>query len=301
MLLLLGLGLGPRAQAQLQPLLDQHQFNRLAINPAYAGSEDALNMELYARSQWVGFDGAPKTYTFSLHAPLRNKKVNLGLIVLNDRLGNKRETGLLLNYAYRMELGRGKWSLGLGAGLSHLSSDLNSVIYTDLDDRLLLDLPKSTILPEFSIGSYYFTDRLFVGVSMPLLLSHYTNEDNAHYKLSFQLAAANYLLTAGYLFTLTDDFGLQPSLLIKTNPKNNSQMDLHCTLILRDKIWLGAGVRTNGSLSTLLRLQVNPQLKIAYSYAYELTELSSYQHGSHEVVLQYTFKYILDVIGPRSF
>lgn len=295
------LGIGTSSYAQLQPLLDQHHLNGLAINPAYAGSQEALNIGLYSRNQWIGFEGAPRTYTFSMHSPLRNKKVNLGLLVLGDRLGSKRETGFLLNYAYRIDMGKGKWSLGLAAGLTNISIDLNSIRLTDLVDNLLQDHARSALLPEFSIGSYYHTERFFAGISVPLFLSHYTDEGNGAYKLSFKPGAANYMLTAGYLFELSDGIALLPSFLLKSNPSNDTQLDVHCNLILREKLWIGAGIRTNGSLSTLFQLQANPQLRIGYSYGYEFSELSSYQNGSHEVVLQYNFRYILEVKSPRYF
>lgn len=299
--IMLLLGIGISSYAQLQPLLDQDHLNGLAINPAYAGSQDALNIGLYSRIQWVGFEGAPRTNTFSMHSPLRNKKVNLGLIVLGDRLGSKIETGFLLNYAYRIDLGRGKWSLGLAAGVSNISTDLGSLRYTDMADRLLQDPGQSTLLPEFSIGSYYYTERFFAGISMPLFLSHYTDKENGSYQVKFKLREANYLLTAGYLFEISDGIELLPSILLKSNPANNTQLDIQCNLILYDKVWIGTAIRTNGNMSALLQLQVNPQLRIGYSYGYEFSELSSYQHGSHEVVLQYNFRYILEVISPRYF
>ena len=148
---------------------------------------------------------------------------------------------------------------------------------------------------------YYYTEKYFVGISMPLFLSHYTNEENGNYQLNFNLAAANYLLTAGYLFSLSDGIELLPSILLKANPASNTQLDIHCHVILREKVWIGTGLRTTGSLSALLQLQVNPQLRFGYSYGYELSELSSYQHGSHEVIIQYNFRYILEVISPRYF
>ncbi len=159
--IILLLGIGTSSYAQLQPLLDQDHLNGMAINPAYAGSQGALNIGLYSRIQWVGFEGAPRTNTFSMHSPLRNKKVNLGLIVMGDRLGSKRETGFLLNYAYRIDLGRGKWSLGLAAGVSNISTNLSSLRFIEPADRLLQDPARSVLLPEFSVGSYYYTERYF--------------------------------------------------------------------------------------------------------------------------------------------
>lgn len=295
------LGAGTSAYSQLQPLMDQYHLNGLAINPAYAGSQEALLVELYSRNQWVGFEGAPRTYTLSMHAPMRNRRVNLGIILLGDKLGSERETGVLLNYAFRISLGRGKWSLGLGAGISNLATDLNALRYTDQGDRLIQDIQKSVLLPEFSIGSYYYTDKFFAGISMPLFLSYHVNDKNGQRQMYFRPGEATYMLTSGYHLILAEGIGLLPSVLVKAIPGGPAQLDLHCHVILREKVWFGAGIRSNGTLSGLFQVQVNPQFRIAYSYSYELSELSSYQHGSHELYLQYRFRYRLDVMSPRYF
>ena len=70
--------------AQHNAMFSQYMFNGLLINPAYAGSNDVLSATAIDRMQWAGFDGAPKTLSFSLHSPLKNKKVNVGLSFIND-------------------------------------------------------------------------------------------------------------------------------------------------------------------------------------------------------------------------
>ena len=299
--MILLLSIGCTTYAQLLPLLDQYQLNGLAINPAYAGSLDALNIELHSRQQWVGFEGAPRTLTFTMHSPMRNKKVSLGIIVLSDKYGSNRETGFMFNYAYRIAMGKGKLSLGLAAGGTGLTSDMDAIRFVHTGDLLLQDPARRAFLPEFSLGSYFHSDRFYIGLSMPLFLSHPLSESNGKYGLGFNLAAANYILVGGYLFRLSEDFELLPAMLIRSNPGNITQLDLNCTAIFREKIWLGTTVRTNGNLSTILQMQVNPQIRLGYSYGYEISELRNYQQGSHEVILIYSFKYMLEVVGPRYF
>ena len=65
----------------------QYMFNGLAINPAYAGANKALNITLLHRNQWTGFDGAPKTTSLSIHTPLPNNKLNVGVNFISDRYG----------------------------------------------------------------------------------------------------------------------------------------------------------------------------------------------------------------------
>lgn len=299
--IILLLSIGSSIHAQLQPLLDQYHLNGLAINPAYAGSQEALSVGLYSRVQWVGFEGAPKTFTFSMHSPMRNKKVNLGLIVLADRLGSKTETGFLFNYAYRMDLGSGKLSFGLAAGLTNISYNINSIRYTDPGDILLQDPGRRALLPAFSVGAYYYSEKFYVGFSMPLLTNHQINQQTGKYRIGFDPAATNYNLGAGYLFSLSEALEILPSFMFRTNPAVATQLDVHCQFIYKKKVALGTIIRTNGNLSAIFQIQANRQLRIGYSYGYELSELSSYQHGSHEVVLMYNFRYIVDVVNPRYF
>ena len=184
------------SQAQLLPLLDQYHMNGLAVNPAYAGSREALSVGLYSRVQWLGFEGAPKTFTFSMHSPMRNRKVNLGLIVLADRLGARSESGFLFNYAYRMDLGSGKLSFGLAGGLTNISVNLNALRYNDQGDVLLQEPGRRALLPAFSIGSYYHTARYYLGISMPLLTNHRINQQTGKYRIGFDPACLTASMTS---------------------------------------------------------------------------------------------------------
>jgi len=198
-------------------------------------------------------------------------------------------------------MGTGKFSFGLAAGLTSLSTNKALLHYADQADELLMNPGVRTLFPEFSFGLYYYSGKFFTGLSTPLFLKHSFNEATSRYNFSFDPSTMNYLLVAGYLFTLSDNFELLPSLLLKTNPANNTQLDLNCNVIFREKVWFGTSLRTTRNLTLILQYQVNRQFRIAYSYGYEFSELSSFQKGTHEVMLIYNFRYILDVISPRYF
>ena len=61
--LLLFLTFNISAYAQQDPLFSQYMFNKLVVNPAYAGSREVFTADLLNRYQWVGIEGAPKTLT----------------------------------------------------------------------------------------------------------------------------------------------------------------------------------------------------------------------------------------------
>lgn len=293
--------LNPLLKGQLQPLVDLYEMDGLAVNPAYAGSQEALSITTSSRIQWIGFEGAPRTISLAAHTPMRNKKTNLGLLLLNDQLGSKNETGAMLNYAYRMKLKNGKLSLGMAAGLSNLNTDLAKVRFTDTGDDLIQVSARRATLPEFSLGAYYYSKRFYLGVSMPLFLTQFNTSGSGNYRPVFNLATSNYMASAGYVWRISENLDILPSVMLRSNPVNSTQLDIHCKFIIKQRFWIGSSIRTNGNLSALIQFQANPQFRIGYAYSYELSPLSSYQQGTHEIILRYSFRYLIDVMSPRYF
>src|ERR1039458_10269157 len=80
--------------AQQDAMYTHYMYNTLAINPAYAGSRDALTVTALDRYQWVGFSGAPMTQTLTMHAPIQDQHIGLGLSILNDKIGPTNNTSL---------------------------------------------------------------------------------------------------------------------------------------------------------------------------------------------------------------
>ena len=58
------------AISQQVPQFSQNMFNKLANNPGYTGSSEAINAMVLHRSQWIGFDGAPITLNLAVDAPV---------------------------------------------------------------------------------------------------------------------------------------------------------------------------------------------------------------------------------------
>ena len=73
-------------QGQQQIMFTQYMFNGLALNPAYAGSDETLNLTILAREQWLGFEGGPSNQVFSGHMPVgQQKKVGIGLLAEREK------------------------------------------------------------------------------------------------------------------------------------------------------------------------------------------------------------------------
>jgi type IX secretion system PorP/SprF family membrane protein len=283
------------------PLSDHYAFNALVINPAFAGCNDALSATISYRNQWVGFEDAPKSYMLSLHTPLHQDRIGLGLLIENNSIGIFKETSFIGNYAYRMELRDGKLALGLGFGVTVYDIAWNELVATDPDDVQLMNNSTSAVLPTFSLGTYYYTKKYFIGISMPMFLSHELDKSTGKYKIGNNFLGCNYFFTGGYNFTLSPKIKILPSLLIKYHPDNAIQIDYNAQINLKDRIWIGASYRNRNVLVGMLQCQLTYQLRMAYSYDFTMGSIGKYVNGSHEIVLNYIFRYARKVTGPRQY
>ncbi|MFT3885997.1 MAG: type IX secretion system membrane protein PorP/SprF [Flavobacteriales bacterium] len=287
--------------AQHTPLTSQYLFNGLLINPAYAGSRDALTATLTYRHQWVGFDGAPVTQTMSVHAPVKDSHVALGLLVTNDRIGVSHETGIHTNYAYRIPFRKGKLQFGLGAGLSMLQAQWTDVAIQDRSDAQFAANSRSTLRPNFSAGAYYYTKTFFVGASMPFFLTHTFDPTRNNWVVTNNVAQYQPMITAGYLVKLDNDLKLKPSTLLRYNQGSGVQADLSMNLIIKDKLWVGGSFRTNDAVVAMLEVLPVQQWRFGYAYDIGISRMAAYHRGTHEVMLQYEFGYHVRVRDPRYF
>jgi type IX secretion system PorP/SprF family membrane protein len=126
--------IGAKSHAQSNPFQSMYFQNRYLANPAMAGIEPTLNINLGYQQQWNSFPGAPKTQSLTADDGLTDK-VGVGLNVNNDQAGLIQTTRILGSYAYHVPLnGEGqKLSFGLSLGINS-SSINNSKVNGDVSD-----------------------------------------------------------------------------------------------------------------------------------------------------------------------
>jgi type IX secretion system PorP/SprF family membrane protein len=285
-------------KAQEKAILYSHYtFNGLAINPAYAGSHDMLSISLSHRSQWMGFEGAPSYNIMGVHTPFKNTKMGLGLLVMNESIGLHKYTGIYLNYAHRLNLGRGKLALGLKAGMGTGKFD-----QIDLGggDIVFGENSNSYLLPNFGVGVYYYTKKFYAGLSVPLLLGYKTNEtgDVTAYH-DFNKYA--YYLTAGVNIDLAKNWQVQPSGLLEYDKAGGVIADVGLGLLYREVFRVGASYRSKQAIVMLMDYRITYQLRVGIAYDYGISELNSYNRNSFEFTLEYNFGYRIKASNPTIF
>lgn len=290
--------LSSTAVAQHVPLQSQYMFNPVALNPAFTGSAEGLSAVGSYRSQWVGFEGAPTTQSITVHSPLKNQNSAVGLQFFADQIGVDRTIGLYGSYAYRLRFDNAKLSLGISGGINFMRAYYSRLNVNDNADQLLMADSPLGVLPEFSFGAHYYSEKYFLSFSIPMFLTH--NFDGANYEVENSFSNYNYMLGGGYIFDVYNNTKLKPSVLAKYRPDGQLQADINLMALLNEAFDVGVSYRTKEAVVGMFEIRPNQQLGIMYSYGYPLSDIQMYTSGSHEISLKYTFKYKTKITGPRS-
>ncbi len=288
--------------AQQLPQFTQYMYNTISINPAYAGSREALSIVGLHRSQWVGFRGGPITQTLSIHTPLRNDRIGLGLTFIEDDLGPENYSYLYGDFSYAIPTGvNGKLAFGLKAGFTQYSLDqdfLNDP--TVVEDDYFRGF-ENRWSPNIGAGVYWSTDRLYAGLSVPRILNTDKNTEDGFEALD----RLSYYLTLGGVIDLNKSIKFKPAGLIKATNGAPLSFDLTANFLFNEKIWLGGSYRINNetaAIGAIADFQVSRQLRVGYAYEKAISDIASFTTGTHEILLIYEFKFLSSKLkSPRYF
>ena len=278
----------------------QYMYNMNVLNPAYAGSQETLSIGLLGRTQWVGIDGAPQTLTAAIHAPIR-KNVGLGFSVIVDEIGPVKEQNVFADFSYTINTSEyARLAFGIKAGFTFLNGDLIGLNLGDdiPDDAFSENLNKSTA--NFGAGAFYYTDEFYVGLSMPNMLRalHFTREGGI---INHATEDMHFFLTSGYVFDVSYNLKLKPSIMVKAVAGAPLSIDLSGNALINERFELGLSWRIDDSVSAMFNVLVSPSTRIGYAYDYTLSNLGDFNSGSHEVFLLFTISNSRSGLSPRFF
>ena len=286
------------SQYTLVPSVSNYHLTWTTINPAFSGFRDAISVSSLYRSSLYG-DLGPKDMQLNVHSPVGNSKVAIGgIVAYNNTPPSQNLYSIMSTYAYRIYLGTGRLSFGLSAGMYGINSNLTGVSRRDLNDPLFTSEAYQRWFPNFGTGVLYYTDKYFVGLSVPELLSvplegksiGSMNTDN--YRL---------ILSGAYLFDFSRDFKLKPSVMIDYNKAFSSFKASLNVGLLDSRVYVGAAYHHPNFAVALLNFQVNRQWLIGYAYTFNTGPVRAALGGSHEVVLRWEFKPVIKTIPDDPF
>lgn len=293
--------------AQQDPQYTQYMYNTQIVNPAYAGSRDALSFGLLLRTQWVSLEGAPKSGTFTVNSPVGSlDNMGLGLSIVHDQLGPATESNINVDYSYTINTSEtAELSFGVKGGMDILDVDYTKLNIFDQNDPRFQNNIDNKLQPQIGAGVYYNTEKFYAGVSVPnFLTTKHFDESSLSNASSSAIAAErlHYFAIAGYVFDLSDNLKFKPATLVKVVSGAPIQWDASANFLINEKFTVGAAYRWSAAISAMLGFQASDQIFIGFGYDYQSTDLEDYSDGSYELMLRFDlFKKPERVLTPRFF
>jgi type IX secretion system PorP/SprF family membrane protein len=293
---------------QQLPLYSQYLYNKFLINPAVAGSDGYTSVNLTAREQWVGYYGAPRTFSFSyqtrmlkkrfilkqtrvrreVYRPKSDGKVGLGGYVFSDKNGLVQRTGFQASYAYHMWVQHStQLSMGLAFTGYYYKINEKEINFEDPNDPWLNNnLRRGMFVPDLSFGVYLLNAKYSVGFSADQLSEASAKIASYAYK-DFKMSRQYYLFGT-YDFSNGRNSLIQPSFILLMSEQLRPQADIGVTYIYNQDFWTGLTYRTSGAIIANVGVKYK-NIFIGYAIDFTLQEIQRITYGTHEITFALKF------------
>jgi len=304
--------------AQQKPHYTQYILNQYIVNPALTGIENYTDLKVSHRHQWVGIQDAPITSYLSVHGPIgksdyrktatsfdlkgenpRGKRYweeytapephhGIGLQVINDITGPLSNFSLYGTYAYHLALSaRTSLSAGFGVGFNRISLNADKLDFGDViaDPAVFTSGILNKTRLDMMAGLYLYSADYFIGVSAQQVVPQKIDFSNGYIRPKEGRTVPHLFGTAGYRFSLGDNFNLIPSLMVKYVDPLPVQVEGNLKLQYLDRLWIGGSYRHKDGYAGMMGLNVSNIFHVGYSYDYTTSRLNNFSKGTHEILL----------------
>jgi type IX secretion system PorP/SprF family membrane protein len=297
-----------QAFGQQLPLYSQYLYNKYLINPAVAGSDGYTSVSLTAREQWVGYSGAPRTFSFSWQTrmlkrsyilkqtrvkreafrPKSDGKIGLGAYVFSDKNGLVQRNGFQIAYAYHMWLQKStQLSFGLALTGYYYKIDEKQINFEDPSEPWLNNnLRRGVFVPDVTFGAYLLNAKYSLGFSADQLSEASAKIGGPAYK-NFSMSRQYYLF-GSYDFSQGSSTIIQPSFLLKMSEQLKPQVDVGATYIYNQGFWAGLAYRTSGALIANVGVKYQ-NIYFGYAFDFTMQEIQRITYGTHELTVALKF------------
>ena len=289
--------------AQQDAQFSMNMFNRLSVNPGYAGTNKALCATILYRDQWDKFPGAPKTGLLSIdYGQIAHGGV--GFTIDQDQLGFDKTLKAKLAYSFHIPIGaEGTLGIGLDAGMinksmtgNFIAPDGTSTVGGGGTDNAIPWTGTGSTTYDVGFGLYFTNNKLYVGLSSTHLPAQKINDKSSasntyptSYDFQYQIAR-HYYVMAGYKFQLGTEFDLTPSILTKSDA-SSTQLDFNLLARWNKMVFVGASYRLTDAIPVMVGMEWKG-FKLGYAYDVTLSALKSHSAGTHELMLGYCKKFV---------
>lgn len=265
------------ANAQQDPIYAQYLNNPLVMNPAFTAINKKFNAGLQYRTQWAGLAGNPVSWNFYSNIALFNNKVGAGIQVIEDQIGDTKNTEFNGTYSYKIDLEKAIFSFGFQMGFIRFTNDPSKLNVRDQSD------PNFSFFNEMKFntgfGLLLKSDRYLLGLSVPRLLPASFDRDG----IPIQVYNRNLYLMGAYQVFLTERVRLRPAVLLRTSKGAKLSTDVNMNLNIEDLYTVGVFTRNLNTYGFLLQMKFK---HYTFGYVFEIpaSGSSSINFTSHELI-----------------
>lgn len=300
--------------AQQRPQYTQYVLNNYLTNPAVSGIEGYADLRMGYRAQWVGIEGAPKSYYASIHGSLNgggyssNPKETkqsrygfsrrssykravphhgVGAVAQVDEAGLLRTSTFNVSYAYHQPLNKYlTLSGGISSGITQFSVKSQAAVAFDPGDPHLSSSMQNVTKADLNLGLWLYSHDFYVGFSGAQLLRNSSDfEMSGATTQPHMRQQPHFYATGGLRLQPTRDIAFIPSVMVKMTASAKPKVDLNARVLYAQRVWGGVSYRHGDAMAAMAGLNVNHLLDIGYSYDITTSTLNKVSAGSHEVVV----------------
>ena len=267
-----------RSSAQQDPIYAQYLNNPMIINPAYVGSNNMFSAGVQYRTQWAGLDANPTTFNFSSHMSVYQNKVGLGVMVIQDQMGDTKNTEFNTAYSYKLQLKTTTLSFGIQTGFIRYTNNPSALTIRDPGDPAFVSYSETKF--NTGVGLLLKSDRFIMGLSVPRLLPATVSQGGQ----SIQLYSQNYYLFGSYMMIISENIRFKPSVLLRGTKGAPLSVDLNASFTFMQYLTGGIFTRNFKSYGLLAQAVVK---NFRFGYVFEIpgSSTSSLNFTSHELSL----------------
>jgi type IX secretion system PorP/SprF family membrane protein len=222
--------------------------------------------------------------------------------LIYDEIGPVKQTGIYADYSYYLKVTNTvKLAFGLKGGVNIYDVNLLNLVGAENDDYVALYGYRKMYLPNFGVGSYLYSDRFYLGFSIPKLLQNSLSDDQN--TMSLANKEDRYIfVTGGFVIDVSEHIKFKPSAIIRMVSGSPVSAELSGAFLLSDKLWLGGMYRFGDSVGAMVKFDLTSQLSIGYSYDLTNSGLQQYNQGTHEIYVSYDLAFKnKKIMSPRYF
>jgi type IX secretion system PorP/SprF family membrane protein len=276
--------------AQSDIRLNNYWVNPQYINPASVYDKYQAVFSMAARKQWFGFPGAPTTFFLSGSTFLEDYNTQLGLMVVQDKIGFTSTSNIDLTYAYAIMFQR-DWQLhlGLGGNFQSQNYDLDKINVEDNSDTYYFDRLKKENSFNSDLGVEITNKNFKFGASSKNIFSLFTSENaqkpNTNFIYTRYRQISNNIVDFGLGVC-----GIQYSNIYQAEFNATSYFKIpHRSGLLDtpDLFNLGMYYRTGSELGFIFGFDISESIHVSYSYDYHLGGIRKSSYGTNEIMITF--------------